>query len=199
MIRRPPRSTLFPYTTLFRSGGGGHHAARLARAPGTGSHRAGGATADDREQPVGARPARSDPARGAGDRGPSDRAPHRAAGQPSGERRSGDRLHVARAEAAARPGDDCVVEPPGRPHGLHRRVTRRLVVDLASPRVAWRIPPPAVQAIRDALGAGWDVVHVEPPATSDGDGGSGTEAAAAAARGAEIYLGYGVFAGLAQA
>src|SRR5260370_30068146 len=26
MIRRPPRSTLFPYTTLFRSGGGGHRA-----------------------------------------------------------------------------------------------------------------------------------------------------------------------------
>src|SRR3712207_7476140 len=25
MIRRPPRSTLFPYTTLFRSGGGGEH------------------------------------------------------------------------------------------------------------------------------------------------------------------------------
>src|SRR2546429_1894847 len=24
MIRRPPRSTLFPYTTLFRSGGVGH-------------------------------------------------------------------------------------------------------------------------------------------------------------------------------
>src|SRR5205823_11238396 len=24
MIRRPPRSTLFPYTTLFRSGGGDH-------------------------------------------------------------------------------------------------------------------------------------------------------------------------------
>src|SRR2546425_9663059 len=28
MIRRPPRSTLFPYTTLFRSA---HHAARRAR------------------------------------------------------------------------------------------------------------------------------------------------------------------------
>src|SRR2546425_9614382 len=28
MIRRPPRSTLFPYTTLFRSGGGGSLAAR---------------------------------------------------------------------------------------------------------------------------------------------------------------------------
>src|SRR3712207_8082669 len=25
MIRRPPRSTLFPYTTLFRSGGGAWH------------------------------------------------------------------------------------------------------------------------------------------------------------------------------
>src|SRR3712207_9439131 len=25
MIRRPPRSTLFPYTTLFRSGGNGAH------------------------------------------------------------------------------------------------------------------------------------------------------------------------------
>src|SRR5438445_2360029 len=25
MLRRPPRSTLFPYTTLFRSAGGHHH------------------------------------------------------------------------------------------------------------------------------------------------------------------------------
>src|SRR2546422_8718456 len=33
MIRRPPRSTLFPYTTLFRSGDG--------RAPGPGSRRTG--------------------------------------------------------------------------------------------------------------------------------------------------------------
>src|SRR2546427_3713981 len=31
MIRRPPRSTLFPYTTLFRSGGGrGHGVLRVA-------------------------------------------------------------------------------------------------------------------------------------------------------------------------
>src|SRR3712207_8213845 len=28
MIRRPPRSTLFPYTTLFRSGVGGHEPLR---------------------------------------------------------------------------------------------------------------------------------------------------------------------------
>src|SRR2546425_8701811 len=31
MIRRPPRSTLFPYTTLFRSGKRGHDALRAAR------------------------------------------------------------------------------------------------------------------------------------------------------------------------
>src|SRR3712207_7434605 len=30
MIRRPPRSTLFPYTTLFRSGGGGPSLAGVA-------------------------------------------------------------------------------------------------------------------------------------------------------------------------
>src|SRR2546430_8480511 len=32
MIRRPPRSTLFPYTTLFRSGGPGEQLHRLGRA-----------------------------------------------------------------------------------------------------------------------------------------------------------------------
>src|SRR2546430_9375460 len=32
MIRRPPRSTLFPYTTLFRSSGNSRLTARLARA-----------------------------------------------------------------------------------------------------------------------------------------------------------------------
>src|SRR5260221_5498208 len=31
MIRRPPRSTLFPYTTLFRSKNSAHGAARAAR------------------------------------------------------------------------------------------------------------------------------------------------------------------------
>src|SRR2546427_8606202 len=30
MIRRPPRSTLFPYTTLFRSRGGAQHSASFA-------------------------------------------------------------------------------------------------------------------------------------------------------------------------
>jgi phosphoglycerate dehydrogenase-like enzyme len=78
-------------------------------------------------------------------------------------------------------------------------VIRRLVVDLASPRAAWRIPPAAVQAIRGALGPGWEVVEVQAPAASDGDGGAGTPEAMAAARGAEVYLGYGVPAGVVAA
>ena len=78
-------------------------------------------------------------------------------------------------------------------------MTRRLVVDLASPRAAWRVPPSAVQAIRAALGAGWEVTAVEAPAASDGDGGSATPEAVAAARGAEIYVGYGVPAGVVAA
>jgi phosphoglycerate dehydrogenase-like enzyme len=78
-------------------------------------------------------------------------------------------------------------------------VIRRLVVDLASPRAAWRIPPAAVQAIRGALGSGWEVVEVQAPAASDGDGGAGTPDAMAAARGAEVYLGYGVPAGVVAA
>src|SRR2546426_8045849 len=66
MIRRPPRSTLFPYTTLFRSGacgrgsaaGGGRRKAvyggecvRQAYAPAIGrSHSAGGRAGDQRQR-----------------------------------------------------------------------------------------------------------------------------------------------------
>ena len=78
-------------------------------------------------------------------------------------------------------------------------MTRRLVVDLASPLAAWRIPPAAVRAIRAALATGWEVVEVAAPAASDGDGGAGTPEAVAAARGAEIYVGYGVPAGVVAA
>src|SRR5260370_20405863 len=35
MIRRPPRSTLFPYTTLFRSPGGGSRCAKTVNVPKT--------------------------------------------------------------------------------------------------------------------------------------------------------------------
>src|SRR3989441_2705521 len=46
MIRRPPRSTLFPYTTLFRSGSqrpvGDRRPGRMAAAAGHADHRVGG-------------------------------------------------------------------------------------------------------------------------------------------------------------
>src|SRR3989449_8492842 len=56
MIRRPPRSTLFPYTTLFRSLGGGVGEVHVA-ADVLGGHDVGGAavrpTRDDRDLPHG--------------------------------------------------------------------------------------------------------------------------------------------------
>lgn len=76
---------------------------------------------------------------------------------------------------------------------------RRLVIDLESPRAAWRIPAASVAAIAQALGPGWEVVPVAAPAASDGDGGSGTAEASAATRGAEIYVGYGVPSGVVAA
>ena len=76
---------------------------------------------------------------------------------------------------------------------------RRIVVDLASPLAAWRIPPVAAEAIRQALGPGWEVVLVQAPAASDGDGGSGSPESVAAAHGAEIYVGYGVPPGVVAA
>ena len=75
-------------------------------------------------------------------------------------------------------------------------MTRRLVVDLASPFAAWRIPTVAVGTLGAALGPGWEVVQVHVPG---GDGGSGSPDAVAAARGAEIYFGYAVPAGVAAA
>ena len=82
---------------------------------------------------------------------------------------------------------------------------RRLVIDLASPRAAWRIPKSRVTEIRSAVEAGagvaWDVVEIGAPAVSDGDGayGSGSPEAIAAARGAEVYIGYGLPKGVAEA
>jgi len=56
-----------------------------------------------------------------------------------------------------------------------------------------------VAAIRNAVGNGWEVVEVNAPAASDGDGGSGSAESIAATRGAEIYLGYGVPSGVVDA
>jgi len=77
--------------------------------------------------------------------------------------------------------------------------TRRLVIDLTSPRTAWRIPRPSVVEIKNAVGTSWDVLEVKAPAVSDGDGGSGSPEAIAAARGAGIYLGFGIPSGVAAA
>src|SRR5256886_6334501 len=56
MIRRPPRSTLFPYTTLFRSGRVRHlpgirrrQQAVSAQVPGAGVRASGGAGGEDRK------------------------------------------------------------------------------------------------------------------------------------------------------
>src|SRR5256885_10520680 len=58
MIRRPPRSTLFPYTTLFRSRGGPVvHAGRGVRQPGARPvHLHGGDERDERDPPWRDRP-----------------------------------------------------------------------------------------------------------------------------------------------
>src|SRR5690349_24249013 len=71
MIRRPPRSTLFPYTTLFRSLGRSAHIAPVRRRPRT--HRRRGRSTGPRGEPhrgpvvgsrhahaAGARPPRSE-------------------------------------------------------------------------------------------------------------------------------------------
>jgi len=78
---------------------------------------------------------------------------------------------------------------------------RRAVVDLASPRAVWRIPPARVGEIGAALGAQWELIEVRTPASSDGDGasGSGSPEAIAATKGAEIYIGYGIAPGVAAA
>src|SRR5258708_23957581 len=61
MIRRPPRSTLFPYTTLFRSRAADDVAWRAARRAAAGTHRTGdphrgsGRPEDPREARAGAR------------------------------------------------------------------------------------------------------------------------------------------------
>jgi phosphoglycerate dehydrogenase-like enzyme len=78
---------------------------------------------------------------------------------------------------------------------------KRVVVDLASPRASWRIPPARVSDIGAALGKQWELIEIRTPASSDGDGasGSGSREAIAAAAGAEIYIGYGIAAGVAAA
>jgi phosphoglycerate dehydrogenase-like enzyme len=72
-------------------------------------------------------------------------------------------------------------------------------VDLVSPRPMWSVPPGTLAAIRRAFGPGFEVVAVRSATSSDGDGGQGSPEAVAAARGAEVYIGYGVPRAVAEA
>src|SRR2546428_12268024 len=96
MIRRPPRSTLFPYTTLFRSrrgeaaAWGAEGAAARGQARHTEGHRAAGAGGERRHR-------HRVVDRGGAGAGPAGRGAGRAAGQGggggggrSGERRGGE-------------------------------------------------------------------------------------------------------------
>lgn len=69
---------------------------------------------------------------------------------------------------------------------------RRLVLDLRAQRPVWRVTPEVVAAVRGALAPDWEVVEIAAPINSDGDGSGGSAEAVAAARGAEIYLGFGL-------
>lgn len=76
---------------------------------------------------------------------------------------------------------------------------RRAVIDLCSSRPLWRVPADAVSAVRRAFGRGWQVVDVRAPSVSDGDGAAPSAEAVRAARGAEVYMGWGVPAAVAAA
>src|SRR3712207_9103864 len=88
MIRRPPRSTLFPYTTLFRSAGVGPGAGGSCGGPWAGEHGAGEGTSR--------RPGDRPPANPVAPSGSADDAtgpaveghPHRPAVGPAVDRKS---------------------------------------------------------------------------------------------------------------
>ncbi len=68
---------------------------------------------------------------------------------------------------------------------------RRVVLELASVRPIWSVPAGSVTAIREAFGAGWEVISIASPSSSDGDGAGGSAEAVEAAAGAEVYMGWG--------
>jgi phosphoglycerate dehydrogenase-like enzyme len=78
-------------------------------------------------------------------------------------------------------------------------MARRFVVDLAATRPVWCAPESFVAALRAAAGGDWEVAAVSAPVSSDGDGSGGSPEAIAAARGAEVYVGYGLPPGILEA
>src|SRR2546425_7394040 len=160
MIRRPPRSTLFPYTTLFRS--------TRRRRPGSGS-------------PLGAAAARRPPARGRGLAAPpagcarsaketrpgrpsdSRRAPRPRAPAPSGGSRSAPETATSTATAARQEcgGGSASVRPPqARGEGAVHAVALRQRLEIAvgrqqlgrhptALRLAGELPVPLQEGIHD--------------------------------------------------
>ena len=69
---------------------------------------------------------------------------------------------------------------------------KRAVLNLRDDRPSWAFPDEAAERIRAAFGADWDVVDVQAPVSGRADGGSVSAEALAAARGAEVWIGYGM-------
>src|SRR2546422_11261772 len=84
--------------------------------------------------------------------------------------------------------DDRAAPSARRTDRVHGRVTppRRIVVDLASPHAAWRVPATTVSTIQAALGPGGGGVEGAVPTASDSPGAPGGGAAGC---GAADYLG----------
>ncbi len=69
----------------------------------------------------------------------------------------------------------------------------RIVLDLADRRPIWTVPDWAVERVREALPAGWELTRIQAPADGSGDGGRGpVPEVLEAVEGARVYLGYGV-------
>jgi phosphoglycerate dehydrogenase-like enzyme len=70
---------------------------------------------------------------------------------------------------------------------------RRLVVDLAATSKNWALTPGGEDRLRAGAPAGWEIVAVRAPTSSDGDGPQGASREALdAIKGAEAYFGFGI-------
>ena len=70
--------------------------------------------------------------------------------------------------------------------------SRRAVLNLRDVRPIWAIPPDAADAIVAAFPADWEVTIVAAAVDGRGDGSGVTKEAMLAARGSEVYLGFGL-------
>lgn len=69
---------------------------------------------------------------------------------------------------------------------------RTLLVDLAAKSKNWALPPQGLDRLRRDAPAGWEVVAVRTPTSSDGDGpGVGSDEAVELIADAEVYFGFG--------